>query len=153
MTTFNLAVVSRSVWSIEFVYNPELSNGSFKKVKTLRLELEKRFVNSKPLSVCTHPTLNPLPPIKLNGFYYKIGRGVGALFPIGADEAKAGAFINSSVLVQLRHLAHLAASRGDLDVNLFALTGPLHLFMRLGLVFPLNLPLVGNSLTQPNAIQ
>ena len=51
MTSFHLAVVPGRVWADELVADPQFAAVVSKRVSRSRLLLEKRLVNSKPLSV------------------------------------------------------------------------------------------------------
>jgi len=51
VATFHLAIMSGSVRANQFMLDTQLSGGFLKRVGISRLLLEKRFVNSKPLSV------------------------------------------------------------------------------------------------------
>ena len=60
--------------------------------------------------------------------------GISAVFFKGFHEAPAGVFVNGGVLIELLSLClvHQAYGRDKLDVDLDALTGMVHLLVRLG---------------------
>ena len=59
VAALDLAVVPWGVRADELVTDAKLGSGLLKKCGVPFLLLEKRFVNSNPLSVCTHSTRMP----------------------------------------------------------------------------------------------
>ena len=68
VTSLHFTVVARRVGADELVADTQLCGSGFKESRETRLLLEKRLVNSKPLSVWTHSTRIPRRTYHLNYF-------------------------------------------------------------------------------------
>ena len=71
VAALHLAVVARRVGTDELVADPQLAAADSNKVVRSLLLLEKRLVNSNPLSVWTHSTRIPRRAYHLNNFFRK----------------------------------------------------------------------------------
>ncbi len=100
---------------------------------SLRL-LANRFVNSKPLSVCTHSTVIPLRLNAATTFRRKSAEEYVLCSSYAPSTRYLRVFVDRRVLVQLQSRRCNAAARHHLHIDLYALPWPLHLFIRLWLV-------------------
>lgn len=71
VAALHLAVVARRVGTDELVADPQLGGCGLKQGRQIPLLLEKRLVNSNPLSVWTHSTRIPRREYHLNNFFRK----------------------------------------------------------------------------------
>ena len=129
-----LAIVTGRIGTNQLVPNAQLCSSLLKERDQFTVGLSKAVGKLKPVvSLDTFDGEAVLFEESIC-FLQKVGRGIGALFPVSRQISQSGKLVNGGVLEEALPVG-AAGARNNLDVDLDTLAGVGHLLVGLGLVW------------------
>ena len=153
VTALVLAIVTRGIGTNELVTNAEFSCSRFKQRRDVAFGIGETVGKLKAV-VCLKTFHGyALSAKAFNNVMQEMCGGIGTLFGISSQNAVSGVFVDHRILIEFQSRFCDAGSGNDLYVDLDALAGVLHLFIRLGGVLLPGLFLRCQSFASENAPQ
>ena len=134
VAALHFAVVTRRIGTDELVEDAELGGGSLKQGGQIPLTVGEAVGEFK--TVVRLDALHPYAAagIPLLQLFQEVGGGVGTLFRVGGQEAKAGELVDGGILEQAKSGVCDTPAGHYLHIHLDPLAGISHLLIRLGTV-------------------
>ena len=129
VAAFHLAIVSGCVRANQFMLNPQLGGGFFKKGLDIALTAGKTVGKLKTIVSLDTFHMDAPAGIPLYQPFQKVGRGIGGLLRIGGQEAESGELVNSGILEQAQFWIRDAAAGNDLHIHLDSFSRMSHLLV------------------------